>query len=416
MGRRMSTILIAYEREMEQNAIEKLLTERGHTVIRSNNGVDALEVARRESPNLIISDISLPKMDGFSLCKKWKQDEHLQAVTFMFYTRRHNDSKYERFALELGVDRFIERTSDHTAFYSALDSVLADGAVAKQADTMRLKALATGSFLTTRRHMSTQSQLATAIVTPPVQRANGENGAAASTEDRALAREARLLSRLAELDAQNKQLQTGELRLRESLDTQMRAAAHIADTYGALQVAAADGFWLLDEADRIRDTNEAYCKLSGYSKQELLKLKANDLDTRWRDDAATHSEVLRDEGQIRYQTSHRRKDGSVFDVEISVGALTGAQVRRVVIVRDVTARIRRTEQTRRVDRIKDAALEIFAGAETWDEAALAKRTTELAASLSESPLAYLCWCEPARNSATLLSVYEVNDKAAVSVS
>src|SRR5262252_7849848 len=168
----MSTILIAYEREMEQVAIEKLLSERGHRVIRSNNGVDALETARRESPNLIISDILLPKMDGFSLCKKWKQDEHLQSVPFMFYTRRHNDPKYERFALELGVDRFIERTPDNTAFYNALDSVLADGAIAKKADTMRLKALATGSFVATGRHMSTQSQLATAIVTPPVQRSN----------------------------------------------------------------------------------------------------------------------------------------------------------------------------------------------------------------------------------------------------
>src|SRR5690349_17287373 len=110
---RMSTILIAYEREMEQNAVEKLLAERGHAVIRANNGVDALETARRESPNLIISDISLPKMDGFSLCKKWKQDEHLRGVPFMFYTKRHEDPKYERFALELGVDRFVERTSDH---------------------------------------------------------------------------------------------------------------------------------------------------------------------------------------------------------------------------------------------------------------------------------------------------------------
>jgi PAS domain S-box-containing protein len=406
----MSTILIAYEREMEQNALEKVLAERGHTVIRSSNGVDALETARRESPNLIISDISLPKMDGFSLCKKWKQDEHLQTVPFMFYTRRHNDPKYERFALELGVDRFVERTSDQTAFLSALDAVLADGAVARQADTMRLQALTTGSFLTTGKHLSTQSQLATTITTPALK--TGSNGATApNVDDRALAREARLLTKLAELDAQNKQLQTGEQRLRDSLDTQMRTATHIADTYGALQVAAADGFWLLEENDRIRDTNESYCRLSGYSKEELLKLKATDLDMRWRDDAATHSEVLRDEGQIRYQTQHRRKDGSLFDVELSIGSVTGAQARRLVIIRDVTTRARRNEVAKRLERTKDAALEIFAATESWDESTLSRRAAELAASLSESPLAYLCLYDAARQSASMLATFEAGGAA-----
>lgn len=404
----MSTILIAYEREMEQIALEKLLADRGHTVIRSNNGVDALEAARRESPNLIISDISLPKMDGFSLCKKWKQDEHLQTVPFMFYTRRHNDPKYERFALELGVDRFIERTNDNTAFFNALDTVLADDAVAKKADTMRLQALTTGSFLVTGKqastptHLSTQSQLATTIVAP---RTSANNGSA-TPEERALNREARLLTKVAELDAQNKQLQTGEQRLRETLDTQMRAAAHIADTYSALQVAAADGFWLVDGDDRIRDTNEAYCRLSGYGKDDLLKLKATDLDMRWRDDAATHSEVLRDEGQIRYQTQHKRKDGSLYDVELSVGTVTGAQSRRIVIIRDVTARTRRNEVAKRLERTKEAALEIFSGAETLEEAAIARRVVELAASLSDSSIAYLCLFDSVRNGVSLAATFE----------
>ncbi len=412
----MSTILIAYEREMEQNALEKLLAERGHKVIRSNNGVDALEAARRESPNLIISDISLPKMDGFSLCKKWKQDEHLQAVPFMFYTRRHNDPKYERFALELGVDRFIERTTDHTAFLNALDGVLADGAFARKADTMRLQALTTGAFLTTGRHSSTQSQPATTIVNTTVQRVNGADSAVANNEDRSLAREARLLVRVAELDAENKQLQTGEHRLRESLDTQMRTAAHITDTYGALQVAAADGFWLLDEDDRIRDTNQAYCRLSDYGKDELVKLKASDLDTRWRDDATTHLEVLRDEGQIRYQTQHRRKDGSLFDVELSVGSLTGTQARRIVIIRDVSARVRRNEVTRRLERAKDAALEIFAGAESLDESGLSRRATELAASLTESPLAYLCLFDIKHEVALLTAMFDSSSNTASAIS
>ena len=49
-------------------------------------------------------------MDGFALCRKWKQDERLQSIPFLFYTRRHDDPKYERFALELGAERFLARS------------------------------------------------------------------------------------------------------------------------------------------------------------------------------------------------------------------------------------------------------------------------------------------------------------------
>ena len=106
----MGVILIAFERESEQSALEQLLSGRGHRVVRSANGLAALDAARREPPHAIVSDIVLPRMDGFALCRKWKQDERLQSIPFLFYTRRHDDPKYERFALELGAERFLARS------------------------------------------------------------------------------------------------------------------------------------------------------------------------------------------------------------------------------------------------------------------------------------------------------------------
>ncbi len=102
----MGVILIAFERESEQSALETLLSGHGHRVLKSANGLAALDAARREPPQAIVSDIVLPRMDGFALCRKWKQDERLQSIPFVFYTRRHDDPKYERFALELGAERF----------------------------------------------------------------------------------------------------------------------------------------------------------------------------------------------------------------------------------------------------------------------------------------------------------------------
>ncbi|AMN48238.1 response regulator receiver domain-containing protein [Steroidobacter denitrificans] len=128
----MSVILIAFERESEQSAIEQLLSSRGHRVMKSANGLVAWDTARREPPHAIISDIVLPRMDGFALCRKWKQDERLQSVPFLFYTRRHDDPKYERFALELGAERFLARSAQPESLLAALDEVL--GAVAAAND------------------------------------------------------------------------------------------------------------------------------------------------------------------------------------------------------------------------------------------------------------------------------------------
>src|SRR5262245_60617201 len=120
----MGVILIAFEREAELSALEQLLSGRGHRVVRSGNGLAALDAARREPPHAIVSDIVLPRMDGFALCRKWKQDERLQAIPFLFYTRRHDDPKYERFALELGAERFLARSVPPETLVSALDELL----------------------------------------------------------------------------------------------------------------------------------------------------------------------------------------------------------------------------------------------------------------------------------------------------
>ena len=119
--RGMGVILIAFEREAELSALEQLLSGKGHRVVRSGNGLAALDAARREPPHAIVSDIVLPRMDGFALCRKWKQDERLQAIPFLFYTRRHDDPKYERFALELGAERFLARSVPPEQLVTALD-------------------------------------------------------------------------------------------------------------------------------------------------------------------------------------------------------------------------------------------------------------------------------------------------------
>ncbi|MEI7955896.1 MAG: PAS domain S-box protein, partial [Verrucomicrobiota bacterium] len=83
--------------------------------------------------------------------------------------------------------------------------------------------------------------------------------------------------------------------------------------------AAMDGFSLVDEQGRIKEVNAAYCRMTGYSEQELLTMSVSDLEanTNSEEIAANIQKILKD-GEIRFESRQRRKDGSIFDVEVSV--------------------------------------------------------------------------------------------------
>ncbi|NTW48312.1 MAG: PAS domain S-box protein [Chlorobiales bacterium] len=110
-----------------------------------------------------------------------------------------------------------------------------------------------------------------------------------------------------------------------------------------------DGFWSLDKEMRIVDANEVYCRMSGYTKAELFELTIHDLEA-----AETSKEIderrqrIIRNGTERFETRHRRKDGQIFDIEISATCLNPNQDNRQFIsfCRDITER-KRAEQALR---------------------------------------------------------------------
>ncbi len=100
-----------------------------------------------------------------------------------------------------------------------------------------------------------------------------------------------------------------------------------------------DGFWVIDASGRLTNVNEAYCRMTGYTREELAELRIADIDA-VEDDAATAARIGRivENGSERFETRHRRKDGSVFDVEVSASYLDQHGGMFVCFCRDISDR------------------------------------------------------------------------------
>ena len=100
-----------------------------------------------------------------------------------------------------------------------------------------------------------------------------------------------------------------------------------------------DGFWVLDAQGNVIDVNDAYCRMSGYSRDELLTLRISDLDAvEMPEQTAARIKRIVENGSELFEARHRRKDGSVFDVELSVTWLDSDIGKFVCFCRDITER------------------------------------------------------------------------------
>ena len=105
-GERRVHILIVDDNANGRYLLQTVLESAGHRVTAAPDGERALEQARSSRPDLLITDILMPRMDGYQLCRAWKADPVLGGVPLAFYTASYTDPADERFATGLGADAF----------------------------------------------------------------------------------------------------------------------------------------------------------------------------------------------------------------------------------------------------------------------------------------------------------------------
>jgi PAS domain S-box-containing protein len=111
------------------------------------------------------------------------------------------------------------------------------------------------------------------------------------------------------------------------------------EQYRTIVRTAMDGFWLTDAEGKILEVNDSYCKLTGYSREELLAMSITDVEAvELSEETARHIERVKKKGYDRFETRHRNKNSQIIDVEVSVNFIEDEGGRFFVFIRDITER------------------------------------------------------------------------------
>ncbi|KYC54238.1 MAG: Bacterioopsin transcriptional activator [Candidatus Methanofastidiosum methylothiophilum] len=114
-------ILVVEDNEEIGYLQERILTSNNYIVTRASNGKEALELLANKKYDMIISDILMPEMDGFQLCKTLKSDSKTKNIPFVFYSANYTENKDREFALKLGADLYIETPIEYDVFIKIIN-------------------------------------------------------------------------------------------------------------------------------------------------------------------------------------------------------------------------------------------------------------------------------------------------------
>ncbi len=121
-------VLVVDDDESSRYLAATILRASDHVVVEARDGVEALEVARAQVPDLLLTDILMPKMDGYMLVREWKRDLALSGVPVVFLTASYTDDSDARLAMDLGAARFLLKPIEPELLLEAVAEAAAQGA------------------------------------------------------------------------------------------------------------------------------------------------------------------------------------------------------------------------------------------------------------------------------------------------
>ncbi len=238
-------ILIVDDKEENTYLLEALFSGNGYETISAKNGAEALKLALKNKPELIISDILMPVMDGFTLCRELKKDINLCNIPFVFYTATYTSDKDEEFALSLGADKFILKPQDPDAFIKMIEEVLEEVKVKKN---------------------------------KPIAHATLPDEIILKKYNSALIR--KLEDKMAQADETEKELRKTNAELKSIIEEHKRTEAALRESemkYRTLVAQSPDGIFIVDLKGNFLSVNKAMCDSLKFSTEEFLSMSIWDI-------------------------------------------------------------------------------------------------------------------------------------------
>jgi putative two-component system response regulator len=103
--------------------LRRFLVREGYAVVVANNGLEAIERVHEDQPDLILLDVTMPKMDGFTTCRRLKDDEHTALIPITMLTGL-DDLDHRTRGIEAGADDFLTKPFDQTTLRARIRSQL----------------------------------------------------------------------------------------------------------------------------------------------------------------------------------------------------------------------------------------------------------------------------------------------------
>jgi PAS domain S-box-containing protein len=123
----MTTVLVVDDQASNRELVRDILTFRGHRVIEAHEGAEALGLAHEQHPDLVLTDVMMPGMDGYQLAQELRAATDTAHTPIVFLTSNYLPAEAAPFAEACGVARVLLKSVDPQALLQAIDEVLAEG-------------------------------------------------------------------------------------------------------------------------------------------------------------------------------------------------------------------------------------------------------------------------------------------------
>jgi CheY-like chemotaxis protein len=118
-------ILLIDDDRVTLTMLEMILSRHGYMVLSAKDGAEGLELISKEKPDVVISDMLIPKIHGLELCAKMKQDPELKEIKVILMTAVYKGATFHFEAKNCGADHFIEKPIDTNGLLDKLNELLA---------------------------------------------------------------------------------------------------------------------------------------------------------------------------------------------------------------------------------------------------------------------------------------------------